>query len=43
MGKKEYILVGVLFLAGLLALPAVRDAYLVQSIYLAVCAGLGIQ
>ena len=43
MGKKEYALVGILLLAALLALPAVRDVYLVQSVYLAICAGLGIQ
>ena len=42
MGKSEYILIGVLLLAGAIAFPLVKDVYLVQSLVLAICAGLGI-
>ena len=43
MGRSEYILVGVLLLAGTLAFPLVKDVYMVQSIVLAICTGLGFQ
>ena len=43
MGKSEYMLVGVLLLAGAVAFPLVKDVYMVQSIFLAICGGLGIQ
>ena len=43
MGKSEYILVGGLLLAGAVAFPLVKDVYMVQSIFLAICSGLGIQ
>jgi hypothetical protein len=41
--KPEYILVGVLLLIGAVAVPAVADVYLVQSIVLSICTGLGLQ
>ena len=41
--KPEYILVGVLLLIGAVAVPAVKDVYLVQSFVLSICSGLGIQ
>ncbi|MDP6388724.1 MAG: hypothetical protein QF654_02380 [Alphaproteobacteria bacterium] len=43
MGKSEYMLVGGLLLAGAIAFPLVKDVYMVQSIVLALCTGLGIQ
>ena len=43
LGKSEYMLVGGLLLAGAIAFPLVKDVYMVQSIYLAICGGLGIQ
>jgi len=43
MGKSEYILVGTLLAAGLLAFPLVKDVYLVQSLFTALCTGLGLQ
>lgn len=43
MGKAEYILVGVLLLIGAGSFAAVKDVYLVQSIAIAVCTGLGFQ
>ena len=43
MVKPEYILVGVLLLIGAVAVPAVKDVYLVQSFVLSICSGLGIQ
>lgn len=43
MGRSEYMLVGGLLLAGAIAFPLLKDVYMVQSIVLALCAGLGIQ
>jgi len=43
LGKSEYMLVGGLLLAGAIAFPLVKDVYMVQSIFLAICSGLGIQ
>ncbi len=43
MGRSEYMLVGGLLLAGAIAFPLVKDVYMFQSIYLAICGGLGIQ
>jgi hypothetical protein len=43
VGKAEYILVGSLLAAGLIAFPLVKDVYLVQSLFLSICAGLGLQ
>ncbi len=43
LGKSEYMLVGALLLAGAIAFPLVKDVYMVQSIFLAICGGLGIQ
>jgi hypothetical protein len=37
------MLVGGLLLAGAVAFPLVKDVYLAQSIFLAICSGLGIQ
>ena len=41
--KPEYILIGALFLIGALAVPAMQNVYLVQSLVLSSCTGLGIQ
>jgi hypothetical protein len=41
--KPEYILVAFLLLVGALAVPAVADVYMVQSLVLSICSGLGIQ
>jgi len=41
--KPEYLLVGFLLLVGALAVPAVKDVYLIQSFVLSICTGLGIQ
>lgn len=41
MGKAEYILIGILLLIGAASFAAVKDVYLVQSIGLAICTGLG--
>ena len=43
LGKSEYILVGGLVFLGAVSLPLVKDVYLIQSIVLAVCGGLGFQ
>ena len=43
MGKSEYLLVGGMIVLGAAALPLVKDVYMVQSIVLAVCGGLGFQ
>jgi hypothetical protein len=43
LGRSEYLLVGGLLLAGAIAFPLVKDVYMVQSIFLAICGGLGIQ
>jgi len=37
------MLVGALLLVSAIAFPLVRDVYMVQSIFLAMCSGLGIQ
>ena len=42
MGKSEYIVVGILLLAAAIAFPMVTDVYRVQSIFLAICGGLGL-
>lgn len=41
MGKAEAILIGVLLLIGAGSFTAVKDVYLVQSIAISLCAGLG--
>ncbi len=41
--QPEYYLIGGLLLLGVLAAPAVADAYLVQSLVLSICTGLGLQ
>ena len=41
--KPEYILIGALLLIGALAVPAMQNVYLVQSLVLSICTGLGIQ
>lgn len=41
--RPEHLLVGALLLVALVAIPAVADVYLVQSLVLSFCAGLGIQ
>lgn len=41
--KPEYILVAVLLVIGALAVPDVADVYMVQSLVLSICSGLGIQ
>ena len=41
--KPEYLLVGFLLLVGALAVPAVKDVYLIQSFVLSICTGLGFQ
>jgi len=43
MGKAEYALVGALLLIGAASFAAVKDVYLVQSIAIAICTGLGFQ
>ncbi len=43
MGRSEFLLVGALLLVGVIAFPLVKDVYMVQSIVLAICAGLGFQ
>jgi len=43
MGAVGVVLVGGLLLAGAIAFPLVKDVYMVQSIFLAICGGLGIQ
>ena len=43
MGKSEYLLVGGMIVLGAASLPLVKDVYMVQSIVLAVCSGLGFQ
>jgi len=42
MGKSEYLLIGCLLLAGAVAFPLVKDVYMVQSIFLAICGGIGL-
>ena len=43
LGRSEFVLVGALLLAGAIAFPLGKDVYMVQSIVLAICGGLGIQ
>ena len=43
MVKPEYILIGALLLIAAVAVPAMTDVYLVQSLVLSICTGLGIQ
>lgn len=40
--RPEYILIGALLLIGALAVPAVANVYLLQSVAIALCTGLGI-
>ena len=42
MGRNEYMLIGALLLAAAIAFPLVKDVYMVQSIFLAICGGLGL-
>lgn len=39
--RGEYVLLGVLVLMAAVAFPAVKNVYLFQSLFLAVCGGLG--
>ena len=39
--RGEYILLGVLFLGGLLAFPAFRDVQQLQDVFVSICSGLG--
>ena len=41
--KPEYLLIGALLLIAAVAAPAVADVYLVQSLVISVCTGLGFQ
>ena len=41
--KPEYLLIGALLLIGAVAAPAVADVYLVQSLVISICTGLGFQ
>lgn len=41
--KPEYVLVGILLIVGALAVPALTDVYMLQSVVLSICTGLGIQ
>lgn len=45
-GKKklrgEYVILGVLFLAALLAFPAFRDVQMLQDFVISICSGLGL-
>lgn len=43
MSRSEYILIGSLLTMGILAFPLVKDVYMVQNIFLAICTGLGFQ
>ncbi len=40
--RPEYVLIGALLLIGAVAVPAVANVYLLQSMVVAFCAGLGI-
>ncbi len=38
----EYVLIGILVLVGIIAVPAAANVYLIQSVIVSLCAGLGI-
>ena len=40
--KTEYIVIGVLFFAALMAFPAFRDVQLMQDLFISICSGLGL-
>ena len=40
--KTEYIVLGVLFFAALMAFPAFRDVQLMQDFFISICSGLGL-
>ena len=40
--KTEYIVIGVLFFAALMAFPAFRDVQLMQEFFISICSGLGL-
>jgi len=40
--RAEYIVLGVLFLAALLAFPAFRDVQMLQDFVISICSGLGL-
>ena len=40
--KPEYVLIGALLLLGAVAVPAMANLYLVQSLALSICTGLNI-
>jgi hypothetical protein len=40
--KTEYIVIGVLFFAALMAFPAFRDVQLMQDFFISICSGLGL-
>ena len=39
--KTEYIVLGVLLFAALMAFPAFRDVQLTQDFFISICSGLG--
>jgi hypothetical protein len=40
--RTEYIVLGVLFFAALMAFPAFRDVQLLQDFVISICSGLGL-
>lgn len=40
--QPEYVLIGILVLLGIIAVPAAANVYLLQSMIVSLCAGLGI-
>lgn len=40
--RTEYIILGLLFFAALMAFPAFRDVQLLQSFVISICSGLGL-
>ncbi|MBO39503.1 MAG: hypothetical protein CMM75_10060 [Rhodospirillaceae bacterium] len=40
--RTEYIILGALFFAALMAFPAFRDVQLLQSFVISICSGLGL-
>tara|TARA_S200000501_G_scaffold341727_1_gene351318 strand:- start:599 stop:778 length:180 start_codon:yes stop_codon:yes gene_type:complete len=40
--RTEYVILGILFFAALMAFPAFRDVQLLQSFVISICSGLGL-
>ena len=40
--RTEYVILGLLFFAALMAFPAFRDVQLLQSFVISICSGLGL-